>query len=147
MIEFVTEPAGPVLKYSPENSGGNWVWNELKTHGEATISRVFTMARGDLLEEPSEDQDNGEFEYRFRFATRNGAYYRIAGRVFGISNDVLVADSGIKFEGKLFVAERNVSTFRCLADVVEPDQPIAVGGGQPGCIRQRSRIEHHRGIL
>ena len=45
----------------------------MKTHGEATISRVFTLERGDLLEEPGEDQDIGEFEYQFRFATRDGA--------------------------------------------------------------------------
>ena len=134
MIEFVADQAGLVLKYSPENSGSDWVWEELKTHGEVTISRVFTMERGGLLQEPGEDQDIREFEYRFRFATRSGAYHRIAGRVFGIPNDVLLADSGIRFERKLFVAERNVSIFRRLADVVGPGQAIAVGGAQSGSI-------------
>jgi hypothetical protein len=134
MIEFVVDQEGLILKYSSEIRGSDWIWGELKIHGEATISRVFTLERGDLLEEPGEDQDIGEFEYQFRFATRDGAYHRIAGRVFGIPNDVLLADSGIKLERKLFVAERNVSIFRRLAEVIGPDQTIAVGGSQSGSI-------------
>src|SRR5258708_3254828 len=105
MIKFVADREGLVLKSSSEIPGSGWIWEELKTHGEATISRVFTLKREDLLEEPSEGQDVNDFEYRFRFATRDGAYYRIASRVFGIPNDVLLADSGIKLERKLFVAE------------------------------------------
>jgi hypothetical protein len=134
MIEFVVDQEGLILKYSSEIRGSDWIWGELKTHGEATISRVFTLERGDLLEEPGEDQDIGEFEYQFRFATRDGAYHRIAGRVFGIPNDVLLGDSGIKLERKLFVAERNVSIFRRLAEVIGPGQAIAVGGSQSGSI-------------
>jgi hypothetical protein len=132
MIEFVADQEGLILKYSSEI--GDWIWKELNTHGEATIGRVFTLERGDLLEEPGENEDTGEFEYRFRFATRDGAYHRIAGRVFGIPNEVLLADSGIKLERKLFVAERNVSIFRRLAEVVGPGQAIAVGGSQSGSI-------------
>jgi len=111
MIEFVADQAGLVLKYSPENSGSDWVWEELKTHGEVTISRVFTLERGGLLEEPGEDQDIREFEYRFRFATRSGAYHRIAGRVFGIPNDVLLADSGIRFRAQAFRSRAAMSRF------------------------------------
>jgi hypothetical protein len=139
MIEFEEDQEGLILKYSSETPGNDWIWEQLKTHREATISRVFTLERGDLLEEPGagqdiEGQDMDEFEYRFRFATRDGTYYRIAGRVFGIPNDVLLADSGINLERKLFVAERNVSIFRRLAKVVGPSQAIFVGGSQPDSI-------------
>jgi hypothetical protein len=135
MINFVADQDGLILKYSSEFRGNPWVWEELKTHGEVTISRVFTLEREDLLEEPGEDQDNiNEFEYEFRFAKRDGAYHRINGRVFGIPNDVLLSDNGIHLERKLFVAERNISIFRRLAVVIGPGQDIAVGGSLPGSI-------------
>lgn len=134
MIEFAVDQDGLILKYSPEMQGGDWIWEELKTSGKVKISRVFTLERGDLIEEPCEDEDIGGFEYQFRFAKRDGAYHRIEGRVFGIPNGVLLADSGIKLERKLFVAERNVSIFRRLAEVIGQGQDIAVGGGQSGSI-------------
>jgi hypothetical protein len=134
MIKFVVDQDGLILKYSSEFRGNHWIWEELKTHGEVTISRVFTLEREYLIEEPGEDQNIDEFEYQFRFAKRDGAYHRIEGRVFGIPNDVLLADSGIKLERKLFVAERNVSIFRRLAEVIGPGQDIAVGGSQSGSI-------------
>jgi hypothetical protein len=134
MIKFVVDQDGVILQYSSEIRGGNWIREELKNYGKVTISRVFTLKRGDLVEEPGEDQDIGEFEYQFRFAKQDGAYHRIEGRVFGIPNDVLLADSGIKLERKLFVAERNVSVFRRLAEVIGQGQDIAVGGSQSGSI-------------
>jgi hypothetical protein len=134
MITFVMDQDGLILKYSSEFRGNHWIWEELKTHGEVTISRVFTLEREYLIEEPSEDQNIDEFEYQFRIAKRDGAYHRINGRVFSIPNDVLLADSGIKLERKFFVAERNVSIFRRLAEVIGRGQDIAVGGSQSGSI-------------
>lgn len=135
MIRFEADQAGLILRYSPDMyTRGGWIWEELRDEGEVTLSKVFTLERGDLLAQPGADENFDTFEYRFRFATRDGAYYRIAGRVFGIRNDVLLADSGIELERKLFVAERNVSIFRRLAEVVGPGQTIAVGGDQSGSI-------------
>ena len=74
MIEFAADQEGLILKYSSEMRGNDWIWGELKTHGEATISRVFTLERGDLMNEPRKNQDIDEFEYRFVFAKRDGAY-------------------------------------------------------------------------
>ena len=134
MIEFDVDRDGLILKHSPEMQGSNWIWEQLKTDGEVTISRVFTLERGDLVEEPGEDEDIGGFEFQFRFARWKGGYHRIEGRVFGIPNDVLLADRDIKFERKLFVAERNVSIFRRLAEVIGRDRDIVVGGSQSGSI-------------
>jgi len=134
MIDFEEDRDGLILKYSTEFGSSDWIWKDLKTHGEVTISRVFTLERGDLVEEPGEDQDIVEFEYQFHFAKRDGDYHRIKGRVFSIANDVLLADSGIKLERKLFVAERNISIFRRLAEVIGLGQDIVVGGSQSGSI-------------
>jgi hypothetical protein len=134
VIKFAVDQDGLILKCLSESWDNGWVWKELKDNAVVTISRVFTLERGDLVEEPSEDQNFEEFEYQFRFAKRAGAYYRIKGRVFSVPNDVLIAESGIKLERKLFVAERNISIFKRLAEVVGPDRDIVVGGSQSGSI-------------
>ncbi len=83
------------------------------------ISRAFTFNESDLISGPVEkgDEETDVPVFRFRFATRTGGYFRIAGRILGISNDVLIADQGITLERKLFVAERNVGIFRRVAKV------------------------------
>ena len=134
MIDFTEDRDGLILRYSPELEGSDWLWNDLTSSGKTKLSRVFTLERRDLLHEPAEGDDIGGFEFQFRFGKRNGAYYRIEGRVFGIPNNVLIADTGIKVQRKLFVAERNVSIFRRLAQVIGQDEDIIVGGIQAGSI-------------
>ncbi len=134
MVKFVVDQDGVILQYISEIRGGDWIREDLKNHGEVTISRAFLFERGDLVEEPGEGQDVDVLEYKFRFAKPDGAYHRIEGRVLGIKNDVLLADSGIKLERKFFVAERNVSIFRRLAEVIGQGEEIAVGGSRSGSI-------------
>jgi hypothetical protein len=138
MIEIVEDHDGLILKYSSEMRGGEWISQELKTIGEVTISRVFTLQRDDLIEpsviNPDLEIDSGEVVYLFRFAKRNGGYYRIEGRVFGIANGVLIANSGVTLERKLFVAERNISIFRRLAEVIGQRQDIVIGGSRSDSI-------------
>lgn len=132
MIKFVVDEDRLILEYSSEFQGNDWIWEELKSNGKVTVSRVFTLKRGDLIKEPTKGEEVEEF--RFRFAKRDGAYYRIRGRVFDIPNDVLIAANGIKLERKFFVAERNVSVFGRLAKVIGKGQDIVVGGTQSGNI-------------
>lgn len=134
MIKFVVDGDRLILEYSSEFQSNHWIWEELKSNGKVTVSRVFTLKRGDLIKEPAKDEDVEEFQFRFRFAKRDGAYYRIKGRVFDVPNDVLIAANGIKLERKFFVAERNVSVFRRLAKVIGKGQDIVVGGTQSGNI-------------
>src|ERR1035438_7722259 len=127
MIEFAVDHDGLILRYSSEMRGGDWISKQLKSSEEVTIGRVFTLGRGDLIEQPAEDAeglDVDKVEYQFRLAKWEGEYHRIEGRVFGIPNGVLLAGSGIKLDRKLFVAERNVSIFRRLAEVIGPGQDI-----------------------
>lgn len=72
-----------------------------------TVSQAFIFRRVDLISRSdTDDEAIRESVFRFRFADRAGGYFRIAGRKLGISNDVLIADKGIRLERKLFVAER-----------------------------------------
>ena len=126
-----------VLIYRADQSGNGWVWHELRDHDTVTLSRVFTFERRDLVAEPDEaDRENDfeDFQYRFRFAVRRDGYFHIEGRIFDIDNPVLIADAGLGLERKVFVAERNISIFRKIAELIAPDQPIIVGGSRAGAI-------------
>lgn len=137
MVDFVFSTSGIELSYQADRPGNGWVWRELRDHDTVTLSRVFTFERRDLVAEPGEaDQENDfeEFEYRFRFAARRGGYFHIKGRIFDIDNPVLIADTGLRIERRVFVAERNISIFSKIADLIPPDQPIIIGGDQAGAI-------------
>lgn len=137
MVSFSISASGAVLIYRADQQGNGWVWRELRNHGTVTLNRVFTFVRQDLVSQPDDrDQDNDfeNFEYRFRLATRRDGYFHIDGRIFDIDNPVLLVDAGLKLERKVFVAERNISIFRKIADLVETNQPIVVGGSRTGAI-------------
>ena len=145
-------PTDVILRYQSEQGNNPWVWRELRDHGSVTLSRVFNFKRGDLLAEPDQagEQDGFEdfealedFEYEFRFASRDGGYFHIDGRIFDIPNTVLIADQGLPLERKVFVAERNISIFRRIAGLIKPDQPIIIGGGREEAIP----IEDFRALL
>jgi hypothetical protein len=126
-----------VLTYRADQQGNGWVWRELRDHDSVTLSRVFTFERRDLVAEPDEADGENDFEafqYRFRFAVRRDGYFHIEGRIFDIDNPVLIAEAGLSLECKVFVAERNISIFRKIADLIAPDQPIVVGGSRTGAI-------------
>lgn len=137
MVDFVISASDVVLTYRADQQGNGWVWRELRDHGTVTLSRVFTFERRDLVSEPDvgDHENNFEgFEYRFRFAARHDGYFHIEGRIFGIDNPVLIIDVGLRLERKVFIAERNISIFGKIADLVAPDQPIIVGGSREGAI-------------
>ena len=136
MIRFDVKRRSVVLEYEPQFADASWVLNQMKTYHKVTLSRAFTFNESDLISGRAETEieETGTPVVRFRFATRTGRYFRIAGRILGISNDVLIADQGITLERKLFVAERNVGIFRRVAKVKQDDADIVIGGGREGSI-------------
>lgn len=137
MVDFVISAAEVVLTYRADQPGNAWVWRELRDHESVTLSRIFTFERRDLVAEPDEaDQENDfeAFQYQFRFAVLRDSYFHIEGRIFDIANPVFIAQAGLNLERKVFVAERNISIFRKIAQLIAPDQPIIVGGSRAGAI-------------
>jgi hypothetical protein len=136
MAEFVVTASEALFKYAADRDNG-WPWRELRDHGTVTLSRTFTFDRTDLVTEPTDEDAEGEyedFEYEFRFATRGGGYFHIDGRIFDIPNSVLLVDAGLPLARKLFVAERNISIFGRISDLLPEDQAIVIGGDRPGAI-------------
>ena len=138
MIEFSDEGSNIILSYEPEDAGGAWAWHKLKTDGEVTISKVFHFERGDLVEEPDEEQLDDRighegFTYQFRFGRIGDGYRRIEGRMLGIANPVLFAVT-IPLSRKLFAAHRDVSIFRRISKLIEPNCEIVIGGEKDDAI-------------
>jgi hypothetical protein len=131
VIRFDLSTPSPILEYQPELAGADWVRGELDAYGEVTISRAFTFKHTDLVGEA--EDEIGEPTLRFRFATRENRYFRIAGRILGIANDVLIADT-IRLERKIFVAERNIGIFRRIAKVTQDNNEIVIGGDREDSI-------------
>lgn len=119
-------------------ANSSWVRDELNTHHQVTISRAFTFNENDLISGPAvaqEDEDEAEGPiYRFRFATREGGYFRVDGRILGISNEILIVDQGLTLERRLFVAERNIGIFRRIAKVLQSQAEIVIGGDREDAI-------------
>jgi hypothetical protein len=133
MVAFKKLRRSIVLEYDASQDAG-WVWRSLKT-GEATVSKVFTFLREDLVSEPDEDVDDFDaFTYRFRLARTGKRYHHIEGRKLGIPNTVLIAKDGVDWRRKLFAAHRDISIFGRISKIVGPDAKIVVGGEREDAI-------------
>ncbi len=134
MLNFFPTATGLNLEYQAEFNDNAWAWEELKKIGSVTISSVFTFSRADLADPPKKTERASEdYKYTFVFGTHEGEYVRIAGRRLGIDNDVLLP-KGATFKRALFAAERNISIFGRLADLLDHTNPIVIGGTRAGAI-------------
>lgn len=134
MIRFVVKPRVVIFEYEPEFTTPEWIINELTSYREVTLSRGFTFTYEDLIGDLNipVKSETGERIFRFRFATRNGGYFRIPGRVLGTDSEILIEEH-ISLSRKTFIAERNIGIFRRIAKL-GPKQPIVIGGGLPDAI-------------
>lgn len=126
MYSFETDGKDVLFHYTTDFSSNAWLRDDLKK-GEVIVSSVFHFETGDLVNTPPDDDRIDGFTYELRFGTVEGAYVRIPGRRLGIDNDVLLA-ADIELKRKLFAAERNISVFGRLADLLTNTDPIVIGG-------------------
>ena len=139
LVAFKVERTGVVLEYASEFNSTAWVLRELRTSGHVRISKVFKFKKSDLIgaaavlespawqEDEDDDDDDGEKTLRFKFARTVKGYHRIAGRILGIRNDVLLQAKAVPIERRTFVAERNINIFRRIAKLKDDDSPIVIG--------------------
>ena len=134
MLKFQITATGVDLEYEGGPGTNNkWVWDELTTNSETRISRIFLFTPGDLLNPPTPAQDFDGYEYRFQFGTFDDGYVKIPARVLDIKNDLLISRS-VTLKRSIFAAERNVSIFGRLSELLEHADPIVIGGTRPGAI-------------
>jgi hypothetical protein len=134
MLNFQITATGVDLEYKvDQGTNSEWVWDELKKNKEIRISRIFVLELGDLLNHPTSTQDFEGYEYRFQFGTFDGGYMKIPARVLDIKNDLLISRD-VTLKRSIFAAERNVSIFRHLSELLEHSDPIVIGGTRPDAI-------------
>ncbi|EKH6433730.1 Shedu immune nuclease family protein [Klebsiella aerogenes] len=134
MISFIVTKTGLEFHYSAGPLENNeWVWIELKKHSEVTISRVFLFEFSDLICKPSSNEDFESFTFRFKFGIYINNYIKIPARILDIANDLLISKD-IALNRKLFIAERYISIFRRLSELLDHTNPIVIGGPDPEAI-------------
>ncbi|WP_421531775.1 Shedu immune nuclease family protein [Lelliottia amnigena] len=134
MINFKVTKTGLEFHYSAGPLENNeWVWIELEKHSEVTISRVFLFELSDLICKPSSNEDFESFTFRFKFGTYINNYIKIPARILDIANDLLISKD-IALNRKIFIAERYISIFRHLSELLDHTNPIVIGGPDPEAI-------------
>lgn len=134
MLNFQITATGVELEYVGDwGDNSKWVWDELTTNNETRISRMFIFEPGDLLNPPTPTQDFDGYEYRFQFGTFDDGYVKIPARVLDIKNDLIISRD-VTLKRSIFAAERNVSIFGRLSELLEHSDPIVIGGTRPGAI-------------
>ncbi|MDF3935814.1 Shedu immune nuclease family protein [Pseudomonas citronellolis] len=134
MIKFINTATNVYLEYETDFEPSNkWVREELNTHKKVRISRVFCFTPRDLLNHPKNKKIDDESPCLFKFGTLQNDYIKIPARILDIKNDVHISHD-ITLKRSTFVAERNVSIFGRLSDLLEHSNPIVIGGTRQDAI-------------
>jgi len=137
MLKFSKQQGSLNIKYKSDFGSNEWVRDELKKNGKVTISSAFIFSSNDLVKKPPASNDKIDyFEYEFCLGVLQDSYYKIEGRKLGAENDILINEE-MTFERKLFVAERNISIFPKIDDLLEQNVTIIVGGNHDEAIPKK----------
>jgi hypothetical protein len=101
--------------------GDGWLRERMEADKKATVGKAFTVTRADIIE----GLDENDEKIVIRIGKRQGGYWQLDSRILAISYDLYLSTKE-KWKGKHFVAEKGVSIFPRLNDIVVG--PIWVGG-------------------
>lgn len=127
MITFRKEDDKLILIYSPNDT--EWAYDMLDEEDSFDLKRTFSFRKKDLysekIEENSIDVFNTNDDIEFVIGYLEDEYYRIDGDILGINQNLfLCKDLSVKKE--LFIAYRNISIIRKIANLIKED--IYIGG-------------------
>ena len=130
MIKLSKQESQLLLNYQPDRfNDARWLDDKLQQDGRVTLRHTFSFTPSDLTSARSEDEDDDK--RTFRLGVLQDGYYRINKAVLGIKHDLLL-DAGMKLEPGTFIAQRNISVFRRIDELI--DEPIIVGGENENAI-------------
>ena len=124
MIRIIKKDDQLLLNYRADQSDdARWIDNKLKEESKVTLRRTFTFTPTDLLHQSvlSSEED----ERVFLLGVLENGYYKIHKSILGLKNDLLL-DAAMKIALGTFIAQRDISVFRKIDDLI--DEPIAIGG-------------------
>lgn len=113
-----------------------WVYHEMDKSGAVTIAKAFSFTKNELLTTFDQNQEHDPVE--FQAAEKQGEYFCFPKDTLSIDHDLYIHED-IKLERKLFVAERGISIFGKLDNLVS--QSIYVGGSEDGAIPEATLRE------
>jgi hypothetical protein len=147
MIEFTEIQSKLTLRYLPDDGEGLWLSEKLRTDGEATILKTFTVTKEMLIVAPESESETdadgvpiyGEFQFVIGKLVSVSHrpdedsvvaewYHSINREVLGIEYDLLLARF-LKLDQRSFVAERGISIFRRFNDFKMSE--LRIGGTHP----------------
>ena len=130
-IQFIPEKDRLLLKYQPSDARDpRYFAHKLATEEHATLRKVFTFERTDLIEQV-EKEEFDQYEYTFLFGIAEDEYFRVNRRILGLRHDLLLSKQ-MQLRHKTFIANRDISIFGRIDALV--DEPILVGGDADGAI-------------
>jgi len=136
MIKFKKSNNGVIVSYSSDMPSPEWVYHEIDKSGAVTIASAFSFTKNELL--TTFDQNNEHDPVEFQAAEKKGEYFCFPKDRLSIDHDLYIHED-IKLERKLFVAERGISIFGKLDNLVS--QSIYVGGSEDGAIPEATLRE------
>ena len=132
MIRIFKEQARLLLTYQPDRfNDTRWLDEKLRQDGSVTLRRTFTFTNAGLASIGKPFQIDDDSERVFVLGVSEGDYYKVNKDVLGLKYDLRL-DRAMKLEPRTFVANRDISIFRKIDELI--DEPIIVGGADESAI-------------
>ena len=132
MIAIYKDQDRLLLIYQPGRSNDvRWLDDKLQESGSVTLRRTFTFTSADLFSQTAQPDVGDDDERIFGLGVLEGDYYRVNKEILGLKHDLML-DSAMKLEPETFIAQREISIFRRIDELVE--ERIIVGGNDPSAI-------------
>lgn len=126
MIRISKEQARLLLTYQPDRfNDARWLDDKLRQDGSVTLRRTFTFTSADLASIGTPTPEDDDSKRVFVLGVSEGDYYKINKDILGLKYDLLL-DRAMKLEPRTFVANRDISVFRRIDELI--DESIIVGG-------------------
>lgn len=131
MIKLSKKNKRLLLSYQPDRfSDARWLDEKLEQDGSVTLRRTFTFTSADLVSQAAQTNDDGG-ERVFVLGVLEGGYYKVSREILGLKHDLML-DSAMKLEPGRFIAQRDISVFRKIDELI--DEPIIVGGNDASAL-------------
>jgi len=133
MIEFIKKDDLVIGRYEPQEEAA-WIFSNLVTDGYVLLKKTFRITESDFYHSDDEEEkfDEESDFILFKFAIREGDYYKISRNILDISFNIYI-NTSIVITQKLFLVERNVSIFAVL-EKIKLLEDIYIGGPKENAI-------------
>jgi len=121
-----------LLIYQPDRfNDTRWLDEKLEKDGTVTLRRTFTFTSAALVSQVAQTDGDYDDERIFVLGVLESGYYKVSREILGLKHDLMLS-SAMKFEPGTFIAQRDISVFRRIDELV--DEPIIIGGNDASAL-------------